>query len=123
MRPPLLGRTLTGVTDAAIEFNGLSKRFGTVQAVHDLSFSVQFGRVTGFLGPNGAGKSTTLRTLLGLIHPNAAPPPSAASATSSCRIRAPRSARCSRTRASIPAAAAATTCASSPPPAATPTRA
>jgi ABC-2 type transport system ATP-binding protein len=57
--------------DAAIEFLGLSKRFGKVHAVNDLSFSVQFGRVTGFLGPNGAGKSTTLRTLLGLIHPNA----------------------------------------------------
>ena len=62
---------MTGVTDVAIEFNGLSKSFGKVQAVHDLSFSVQFGRVTGFLGPNGAGKSTTLRTLLGLIHPHA----------------------------------------------------
>ena len=62
---------MAGVTDAAIEFNGLSKSFGKVQAVKDLSFSVQFGRVTGFLGPNGAGKSTTLRTLLGLIHPQA----------------------------------------------------
>jgi ABC-2 type transport system ATP-binding protein len=62
---------VTGVTDVAIEFNGLSKSFGKVQAVHDLSFSVEFGRVTGFLGPNGAGKSTTLRTLLGLIHPHA----------------------------------------------------
>jgi ABC-2 type transport system ATP-binding protein len=62
---------LERVSEAAIEFNGLSKRFGNVQAVHALSFSVEFGRVTGFLGPNGAGKSTTLRTLLGLIHPNA----------------------------------------------------
>jgi ABC-2 type transport system ATP-binding protein len=60
-----------GVTEAAIEIQGLSKRFGKVLAVSDLSFSVQAGRVTGFLGPNGAGKSTTLRTLLGLIHPNA----------------------------------------------------
>jgi ABC-2 type transport system ATP-binding protein len=56
---------------AAIEFEGLSKRFRNVQAVSDLSFSVEGGRVTGFLGPNGAGKSTTLRMLLGLIHPNA----------------------------------------------------
>jgi ABC-2 type transport system ATP-binding protein len=62
---------VAGVTDVAIELNGLSKSFGKVQAVHDLSFSVQFGRVTGFLGPNGAGKSTSLRTLLGLIHPHA----------------------------------------------------
>jgi ABC-2 type transport system ATP-binding protein len=62
---------VAAVSEVAIQFEGLSKSFGKVQAVHNLSFSVQFGRVTGFLGPNGAGKSTTLRTLLGLIHPNA----------------------------------------------------
>jgi ABC-2 type transport system ATP-binding protein len=55
---------------AAIEIHGISKRFGPVQAVSDLSFEVEAGRVTGFLGPNGAGKSTTLRILLGLVHPN-----------------------------------------------------
>jgi ABC-2 type transport system ATP-binding protein len=59
------------MAEAAIEFRGLSKSFGKVQAVHNLSFSVEAGRVTGFLGPNGAGKSTTLRMLLGLIWPNA----------------------------------------------------
>ena len=53
---------------SAIEINGVSKRFGSVHAVSDLSFSVEAGRVTGFLGPNGAGKSTTLRILLGLVH-------------------------------------------------------
>jgi ABC-2 type transport system ATP-binding protein len=53
---------------AAIVIDGLSKRFGKVQAVSDMSFDVAAGRVTGFLGPNGAGKSTTLRMLLGLIH-------------------------------------------------------
>jgi ABC-2 type transport system ATP-binding protein len=53
---------------AAIEIKGISKRFGSVQAVSDLSFEVDAGRVTGFLGPNGAGKSTTLRVLLGLVH-------------------------------------------------------
>ncbi|NTW38307.1 MAG: ATP-binding cassette domain-containing protein [Cellulomonadaceae bacterium] len=47
----------------------LSKRFGAVQAVDDLSFTVRPGRVTGFLGPNGAGKTTTLRMLLGLVRP------------------------------------------------------
>ena len=47
----------------------LTKRFGTVPAVSDLSFAVGAGRVTGFLGPNGAGKTTTLRILLGLVHP------------------------------------------------------
>jgi ABC-2 type transport system ATP-binding protein len=54
---------------AAIEIRGLSKRFGRVEAVRDLSFDVEAGRVTGFLGPNGAGKSTTLRALLGLVRP------------------------------------------------------
>ena len=59
------------MSSTAIQFEGLSKRFGKVEAVKDLSFAVESGRVTGFLGPNGAGKSTTLRILLGLVHPNA----------------------------------------------------
>ena len=54
---------------ATVEVRDLSKRFGNVEAVRNLSFEVAAGRVTGFLGPNGAGKSTTLRALLGLIHP------------------------------------------------------
>jgi ABC-2 type transport system ATP-binding protein len=52
---------------SAIEVEGLSKRFGEVRAVDDLSFEVSAGRVTGFLGPNGSGKTTTLRMLLGLV--------------------------------------------------------
>jgi ABC-2 type transport system ATP-binding protein len=55
----------------SIEFKGVSKRFGQVDAVSDLSFTVQPGRVTGFLGPNGAGKTTTMRMLLGLVRPTA----------------------------------------------------
>jgi len=54
-----------------IEIENLSKRFGKVEAVSGLSFSVAPGRVTGFLGPNGAGKSTTLRMLLGLVRADA----------------------------------------------------
>jgi ABC-2 type transport system ATP-binding protein len=54
-----------------ITVDGLSKRYGTVTAVDDLSFSVEPGMVTGFLGPNGAGKTTTLRMLLGLVTPTA----------------------------------------------------
>jgi ABC-2 type transport system ATP-binding protein len=54
---------------SAIEIQGLSKRFGDVTAVDDLSFSAREGAVTGFLGPNGAGKTTTLRMLLGLVAP------------------------------------------------------
>jgi ABC-2 type transport system ATP-binding protein len=49
-----------------IEVERLSKRFGPVTAVDDLSFTVRPGRVTGFLGPNGAGKTTTMRIILGL---------------------------------------------------------
>src|SRR5438874_6530134 len=52
--------------EAAIEVNGLRKRFGPASALDGLSFSVQPGGVTGFVGPNGAGKSTTLRVILGL---------------------------------------------------------
>lgn len=54
-----------------IEIQGLTKRFGHVTAVNDLSFTVEPGHVTGFLGPNGAGKTTTLRMLLGLVTPTA----------------------------------------------------
>jgi ABC-2 type transport system ATP-binding protein len=54
-----------------IEVEGLSKRFGQTQAVAGLSFRVEPGTITGFLGPNGAGKSTTLRSILGLVHPDA----------------------------------------------------
>jgi ABC-2 type transport system ATP-binding protein len=54
-----------------IEVSGLTKRFGAVHAVQDLSFAVEPGSVTGFLGPNGAGKTTTLRMLLGLVRPDA----------------------------------------------------
>jgi ABC-2 type transport system ATP-binding protein len=56
---------------APVEVRALSKRFGKVNAVKDLSFDIAAGRVTGFLGPNGAGKSTTLRALLGLVRPTA----------------------------------------------------
>ena len=52
-----------------IEVAGLTKRYGRVLAVDDLSFRVEPGRVTGFLGPNGAGKSTTMRAIVGLDRP------------------------------------------------------
>jgi ABC-2 type transport system ATP-binding protein len=56
--------------DGRIVVSNLTKRFGAVRAVDDLSFEVEPGSVTGFLGPNGAGKTTTLRCLLGLVTPN-----------------------------------------------------
>jgi ABC-2 type transport system ATP-binding protein len=53
----------------AISVRGVTKRFGKVTAVEDLTLEVHPGVVTGFLGPNGAGKSTTLRIVLGLVSP------------------------------------------------------
>jgi ABC-2 type transport system ATP-binding protein len=53
----------------AISVREVTKRFGSLTAVDDLSFEVRPGVVTGFLGPNGAGKSTTLRIVLGLVTP------------------------------------------------------
>jgi ABC-2 type transport system ATP-binding protein len=60
--PPAAGR---------IVVSNLTKQFGTVRAVDNLSFTVEPGTITGFLGPNGAGKTTTLRMLLGLVSPTA----------------------------------------------------
>jgi ABC-2 type transport system ATP-binding protein len=52
-----------------VQGQSLSKRYGGVLAVDDLTFAIEAGTITGFLGPNGAGKSTTLRMLLGLAKP------------------------------------------------------
>jgi ABC-2 type transport system ATP-binding protein len=57
--------------EPVIEIVGLTKTFGDVRAVDDLTFTVGRGTITGFLGPNGAGKTTTLRMLLGLVAPDA----------------------------------------------------
>ncbi len=54
-----------------IAVEGLTKRFGALTAVHDLTFSVADGEIFGLLGPNGAGKTTTVRMLAGLIGPSA----------------------------------------------------
>jgi ABC-2 type transport system ATP-binding protein len=54
-----------------VEVSGLTKEYGGVTVVDNVSFIAEPGRVTGFLGPNGAGKTTTLRMLLGLVTPSA----------------------------------------------------
>jgi len=54
-----------------IRVESVSKRFGEIEAVRDVSFSAADGRITGLLGPNGAGKSTTLRMLYTVIRPDA----------------------------------------------------
>src|ERR1022692_290252 len=71
-RPSAGGQARTAgrhVGPVMIEVAGLTKRFGPVVAVDNLSFTVRPGQVTGFLGPNGAGKTTTMRVILGLDAP------------------------------------------------------
>jgi ABC-2 type transport system ATP-binding protein len=58
---------MTATNNAMLEVVQLNKRFGEVQAVKDLTFSVRKGEVFGFLGPNGAGKSTTMRVITSFI--------------------------------------------------------
>src|SRR5690606_36844066 len=57
--------------NAALEAEGLVKRYGARTAVDDLSFRVPQGSIYGVLGPNGAGKSSTLRMLVGVLRPSA----------------------------------------------------
>ncbi|MGB6192260.1 MAG: ABC transporter ATP-binding protein [Terracidiphilus sp.] len=56
---------------AAIQTHGLTRRFGDLTAVEDVTLSVAQGQFFGFLGPNGAGKSTTIKMLTGLLEPSA----------------------------------------------------
>jgi ABC-2 type transport system ATP-binding protein len=59
------------MTTAALDVAGLSKTYGEVRAVSDVSFSVAPGEILGLVGPNGAGKTTTLRSLAGILRPTA----------------------------------------------------
>jgi ABC-2 type transport system ATP-binding protein len=68
---PLTTPLTTDPAERQIFVEHLTKHYGSVQAVNDISFTVQPGRITGFLGPNGAGKTTTLRMLLNLVNPTA----------------------------------------------------
>ena len=54
-----------------LEVNGLSKSFGGVQAVTDVSFTVEAGEIVGLIGPNGAGKTTCFNLINGLLPPSA----------------------------------------------------
>jgi ABC-2 type transport system ATP-binding protein len=59
------------VPGPALEVAGLAKRFGTTQALAGVSLTVPIGKVVGLLGPNGAGKSTMMKSILGLVRPDA----------------------------------------------------
>ena len=48
----------------------IHKRYGHIQAVNDVSFSIKKGEIVGFLGPNGAGKSTTIKIICGYLTPD-----------------------------------------------------
>jgi ABC-2 type transport system ATP-binding protein len=61
--------TSTSQLASPIVVEGLTKYYGTVKAVDDLSFAARAGAVTGFLGPNGAGKTTALKVIVGLARP------------------------------------------------------
>jgi ABC-2 type transport system ATP-binding protein len=63
--------TDTATPDALVRVEGLCRRFGAVQAVEGVSFDVRRGEMFGLIGPDGAGKTTTLRTILGLLKPDA----------------------------------------------------
>src|SRR6266568_6882088 len=67
--PSLL--SLAHMETAAIQTHGLTRRFGALTAVEDVTLSVATGQFFGFLGPNGAGKSTTIKMLTGLLEPSA----------------------------------------------------
>lgn len=58
-----------GADEPVVQFDHVSKAYGKVKAVEDISFGVHRGEICGFLGPNGAGKTTSLRMLLGLVRP------------------------------------------------------
>ena len=69
---PARARAAVGSSGSSVvQVESLTKRFGEVLAVDNLSFALEPGTITGFLGPNGAGKTTTLRMLLGLAAPSA----------------------------------------------------
>ena len=59
-----------GGSDPIIQTEHLSRRFGSLVAVRDVSLSVRRGEIFGVLGPNGAGKSTTIRMLCGILDPS-----------------------------------------------------
>jgi ABC-2 type transport system ATP-binding protein len=63
------GDVRSEVTQSAIHIDGMTRDFGPVRALDDLSLEVPAGTIFGFLGPNGAGKTTTIRLLLGLLEP------------------------------------------------------
>ena len=55
---------------SAVDLQGVTKRYGEILAVDNISLQVKIGEIFGLLGPNGSGKSTAMKMLLGLVHPD-----------------------------------------------------
>ena len=72
MRPSVATASARRSSAPVLRIEGLSKRYGAVTVLDDLSLEVPAAEVLGYLGPNGAGKTTTIRLLLGLIAPRPA---------------------------------------------------
>src|SRR5579859_4864197 len=68
---PALARFIMFVSDAPslVEIQGLSKTYGSFEAVRNINLSVSYGQIFALLGPNGAGKTTTIRMLMGILAP------------------------------------------------------
>ena len=66
-----MNQTALSTQAPAIAFDGLSKTYGSFEAVRDLTLHVGSGSICGLLGPNGAGKTTAMKTLLGFLRPSA----------------------------------------------------
>ena len=76
--------------DLLLDLQNLTKRFGRLTAVDDMSFAVTRGEVLGFLGPNGSGKTTTMRMVTGFLPPTSG----SASASSGGRCHEDAAAKC-----------------------------
>jgi ABC-2 type transport system ATP-binding protein len=66
----MLNSVVTDTTDVLAEIDRISRRYGSIEAVKEVSFSIRRGEVLGFLGPNGAGKTTTMQILSGNLAPS-----------------------------------------------------
>ena len=86
-----------------LEVSNLTRYYGGIGAVLDVSFTVRPGEVLGYLGPNGSGKSTTVKMLAGLLPPTAAPFASAAATSRiTCSNTKAASGMCPKKPSSIP---------------------
>src|SRR5947209_20634886 len=68
---PTTAHSFSPLSSAGVQVEGVTRRFGRVRAIEDVSFNIAAGEVLGLLGPNGAGKTTTMRVITGYLRPSA----------------------------------------------------